>query len=150
MKAVVFALVVVLALVAGSFGRVAVQQTEQVSPPLNCILCMNVVSILESLVVPNDTVSRITGIVDKTCTRFFVEDWCVAEIEPRLNWILPVLFLSFSREYEFLSSYDGAAAATGRVFGRSRRLDIEEFDGNFSVILDLSNFVIILLFFCRY
>jgi len=36
---------------------------------------MNVVQYLESVVKVNDTVSRLMGIVDKTCSKFHVEDW---------------------------------------------------------------------------
>lgn len=71
MKLLVAALLVVL-FVASASAKVSIRLED---PPISCVLCMNVVQYLESVVKVNDTVSRLMGIVDKTCSKFHVEDW---------------------------------------------------------------------------
>jgi len=60
-------------------------------PPMQCIMCMNIVAMLESQVVKGENSSALLRSVDQLCTRLHIEDWCVANLKPKIIAILPQL-----------------------------------------------------------
>jgi len=60
-------------------------------PPMQCVMCMNVVAMLESQVSKGENSSVLLGSVDKLCTRLHIEDWCVANLKPKIVAALPQL-----------------------------------------------------------
>jgi len=88
MKAVVCVLVALFAVVALAHDT---KKSLESLPSMQCVMCMNVCAMLEALVKPNETMNQFLGTVDTICTRYHVEDWCVANIENRLQDLLPKL-----------------------------------------------------------
>jgi len=60
-------------------------------PPMQCVMCMNVVAMLESQVVKGENSTSLLRSVDQLCTRLHIEDWCVANLKPKIIAILPQL-----------------------------------------------------------
>jgi saposin len=52
---------------------------------------MNVVAMLENQVVQGENSSVLLRSVDQLCTRLHVEDWCVANLKPKIIAVLPQL-----------------------------------------------------------
>jgi len=60
-------------------------------PPMQCVMCMNVVAMLESQVSKGENSSALLRSVDVLCTRLHIEDWCVANLKPKIVSALPKL-----------------------------------------------------------
>jgi len=60
-------------------------------PPMQCVMCMNVVAMLESQVTKGENSSVLLRSVDVLCTRLHIEDWCVANLKPKIAAALPQL-----------------------------------------------------------
>jgi saposin len=60
-------------------------------PPMQCVMCMNVVAMLETQVTRGENSSALLRSVDTLCTRLHIEDWCVTNLKPKIIAVLPQL-----------------------------------------------------------
>jgi len=89
MKAAILAILAVLCVAV-----LALPQEEnslEGIPPMQCVMCMNVVAMLEAQVTKGENSSVLLKSVDVLCTRLHIEDWCVSNLKPKIVAALPQL-----------------------------------------------------------
>jgi len=60
-------------------------------PPMQCVMCMNVVAMLEGQVSKGENSTALLRSVDMLCSRLHIQDWCATNLKPKIVSSLPQL-----------------------------------------------------------
>jgi hypothetical protein len=61
-----------------------------------CRLCVDAITALENAVFKNSTVPYLTNLVNTICDRFKLRSWCVANIDKKIPYLIPLLRLKIN------------------------------------------------------
>jgi len=68
-----------------------VENSVEGVPPMQCVMCMNVVAMLESQVSKGENSTALLRSVDMLCSRLHIQDWCATNLKPKIVASLPQL-----------------------------------------------------------
>jgi len=85
-------------------------------PPMQCVMCMNVVAMLESQVSKGENSTALLRSVDMLCSRLHIQDWCATNLKPKIVSSLPQL----------LAKLDPSKVCTSVKLCTNNTMDAEE------------------------